>query len=97
MAITKRPRPSTRRRVNTNLGKISFSGSMKNIPIPKNTEYLKKLIAQMEKVVKNMRWRAIFYLKDENENYKKAVDEIEFHGKEEKYGFKSSSTRSLLL
>ena len=38
-----------------------------------------------------MRWRAIFYLKDENEDYKKAVDEIELHGKEEKYGFKSSS------
>ena len=64
---------------------------MKNIPIPKISEYMKKLVGQMEKVAKNMRYRAIFYLKDENEEYKKAVDEIEIHGKEEKYGFKSSN------
>ena len=49
---------------------------------------MKKLIAQMEKVVKNMRWKALFFLK-EDENYKETVEKIECHGKEEKYGFKS--------
>ena len=42
----------------------------------------------MEKVVKNMRWKALFFLK-EDENYKKKVEEIECYSKEEKYGFKS--------
>ena len=79
------------RNVNTNLEKLAFAGkySMKNIPIPKKSEYMKKLIAQMEKIDKNMRWKAIFFLKDDNEKYKKIVEEIELHGKEEKYGFKS--------
>ena len=79
-----------RENVNTNLEKLPFAGkySMKNIPIPTESQYMKKLIAQMEKVVKNMRWKALFYLK-EDENYKEIVEKIECHGKEEKYGFKS--------
>ena len=55
--------------MNTNLERLPFAGkhSMKNIPIPKKSEYMKKLITQMEKVVKNMRWKALFFLKeDEN-------------------------------
>ena len=43
---------------------------MKNTPIPKNTEYMKKLIGQMEKIVKTMRWKALFFLKEKNEKYK---------------------------
>ena len=76
--------------VNTHLEKLPFAGkySMKNIPIPSKSEYKKKLIAQMEKVVKNMRWKALYFLK-EDENYKETVEKIECHGKEEKYGFKS--------
>ena len=75
---------------NTKFEKLTFAGkySMKNIPIPKNNEYMKKLIAQMEKIAKRMRWRAIFFLKDENK-YKNLAEEIEFYGKEEKFGFKS--------
>ena len=83
-------RKRKRENVNTHLEKLPFAGkySMKNIPIPSKTEYMKKLIAQMEKVVKNMRWKALFYLK-EDENYKEKVEEIECYAKEEKYGFKS--------
>ena len=79
------------RNVNTNLEKLAFAGkySMKNIPIPKKSEYMKKLIGQMEKIVKNMRWKALFFLKEDNEKYKKLVEEIELYGKDEKYGFKS--------
>ena len=79
-----------RGQVNTKLGKLPFAGkySMKNIPIPRSSEYMKKLIGQMEKVVRNMRWKALFFLKDD-EKYKKTVEDIECYGKEEKYGFKS--------
>ena len=79
-----------RGQVNTKLGKLPFAGkySMKNIPIPRSSEYMKKLIGQMEKVVRNMRWKALFFLKDDDK-YKKTVEDIECYGKEEKYGFKS--------
>ena len=50
---------------------------------------MKKLIGQMEKIIKNMRWKALFFLKEDNEKYKNLVEEIELYGKEEKYGFKS--------
>ena len=35
---------------------------MKNIPIPSNREYTKRLIEQTESVIKRMRWKAFFYL-----------------------------------
>ena len=42
---------------------------MKNIPVPtNNSEYMKKLIAQMEKIVKRMRWKALFSLKEEEQD-----------------------------
>jgi hypothetical protein len=70
-----------RGQVNTKLGKLPFAGkySMKNIPIPKSSEYMKKLIGQMEKVVRNMRWKALFFLKDDDK-YKKIVENIECYG-----------------
>ena len=79
------------RNVNTNLEKLAFAGkySTKNIPIPTKSEYMKKLIGQMEKIMKNMRWKALFFLKEDNEKYKDIVEEIELYGKDEKYGFKS--------
>ena len=43
-------------KVNTKFEKLPFAGkySMKNIPIPKDSEYMKKLVAQMEKIIKRM-------------------------------------------
>ena len=78
-------------KANTKFEKLTFAGkySMKNIPIPtNNSEYMKKLIAQMEKNVKRMRWKALFSLKEE-EKYKPLVDNVEFYEKEDTYGFKT--------
>ena len=77
---------------NTKFEKLLFAGkySMKNIPVPtNNTEYMKKLIAQMEKIIKRMRWKALFFLKNE-EKYKPLVEDIEFHEKEDTYRFNST-------
>ena len=43
-------RKRKRENVNTHLEKLPFAGkySMKNIPIPKKSEYMKKLIAQIK-------------------------------------------------
>ena len=77
-------------RPNTKFEKLPFAGnySMKNIPIPNEKEYMKKLIAQMEKIVKTMRWKALFSLKEE-EKYKSLVDNVEFYEREDTYGFKT--------
>ena len=45
--------------------------SIKNISIPKRNDYMKKLIAQMEKIVKRMRWTALFFWKKQNFTRKK--------------------------
>ena len=60
--------------VDTNLEKLSFAGnySMKNIPISKSSEYMKKMMGQMEKFVKRIRWKAQFFLKDDKK-YKKIL------------------------
>ena len=83
----------TRRRdnkPNTKFENLPFANkySMKNIPIPKENEYRKKLIAQMEKIIKRMRWKALFFLKGEDK-YKPVAEEVEFYEKEETYGFKT--------
>ena len=78
-----------RNKPNTKFERLSFAGkySMKNIPVPSNNkEYMKKLIAQMEKIIKRMRWKALFFLKDE-EKYKSLIDSIEFFERKETYGF----------
>ena len=78
-------------RPNTKFERLPFSGkySMKNIPIPSETEYKKKLILQMEKIVKNMCWKALFFLKDDKK-YKSLAEDVEFLEREETYEFKSS-------
>ena len=55
--------------------------SLKNIPIPPNRLYLKKLIEMAESVMKRMRWRAFFFLRNDDE-------EVE-QGEEVHYGFNS--------
>ena len=60
--------------VDTNLEKLSFAGnySMKNIPISKSSEYMKKMMGQMEKFGKRIRWKVLFFLKDDKK-YKKIL------------------------
>ena len=42
--------------------KHDFGYSLKNIPIPSKKEYLKELTHSVEKFVRNLRWRAHFFL-----------------------------------
>ena len=53
--------------------KISFDYSMKNIPIPPQSSYMKNLIEKVEKFVKRIRWKAYFFEhpseKTVNENF----------------------------
>ena len=60
---------------------MSLSYSLKNIPVPSNRLYMKKLIEAAESVMKRMRWRAFFFLKSD--------DEVVEQGEEEYYGFNS--------
>ena len=43
----------------------NFDYSMKNIPIPKSESYMKSLIHQTESFITRLRWRAIFFLQDD--------------------------------
>ena len=54
--------------------------SLKNIPIPPNELYMRKLIEMTESVMKRIWWRAFFFLRSEEEGN---VQE------DEKYGFNS--------
>ena len=44
---------------------------------------MKRLFAKLEKIIKRMRWKALFFLKDDNEKYDSLVNEVEFYKKEE--------------
>ena len=55
--------------------------SMKNIPIPSQTSYLKSLINKTEQFIKNIRWKAFFF---ENGAPNKK--------KKETFGFKTENT-----
>ena len=57
--------------------KHDFGYSLKNIPIPSKKEYLKELTHSVEKFVRNLRWRAHFFLNPNDRPSK------------ETYGFKS--------
>ena len=65
---------------NTRLENLPFSGS---IPIPPNNrEYMKKLITQIEKIIKRMRWKVLAFdgkLKSSDKNT---------------YGFRTSGFRN---
>ena len=50
--------------------KKKFNYSMKNIPIPSRDEYLYQLIHSVEKFVRNLRWRAHFFLNPTQEQNK---------------------------
>ena len=43
--------------------RMNLGYSLKNIPIPTDKEYTKRLIEKVESVIKRMRWRAFFFLK----------------------------------
>ena len=59
----------------------SFDYSTKNVPIPSEKEYSKKLIEKTEEFCKRIRWRAYFFLNPELVSNNK-----------ETFGFKSKNT-----
>ena len=64
--------------------KVNLGYSTKNIPYPDERSYTAKLIAQIEALIKRMRWKAIFFCsKDDTEDQE--------HNVNENYGLKSSN------
>ena len=56
--------------------RVTIDYSLKNIPIPPNTSYLKRLIEKIESVLGRMRWRAFHYLRrGENDCTDEQVDD----------------------
>ena len=54
-----------------NYSKINFNYSMKNISIPSKDEYLMQIIYSTEKFVRNLRWKAFFFLNPEKRGRQK--------------------------
>ena len=50
------------------MGKVNFNYSLKNILTLSRSSYQLKLIDKIESVIKRMRWKAFFFLKDNNSN-----------------------------
>ena len=61
--------------------KFKFSHSLKCIPTPTQTAYMKKLLSQTEKFIQRLRWRVFFHLNPDVEKRHK-----------ETYGFKTNKT-----
>ena len=60
--------------------KIKFNYSMKNIPIPDKSKYYIKFIEKIESFIKRIRWKAYFFLNNDNKDpHKKEI-----------YGFKTT-------
>ena len=60
--------------------KIYFNYPLKNIPVPSRTCYKLQLIHKIESVIKPMRWKAHFFLNNNEKNKEEA--------KCETFGFK---------
>ena len=65
----------------TTMERITFGYSTKNIPLARKDSYIKTLIEKTETLIKNMRWRAFFYIN------KNAIPR-----KKPTFGFKSGKT-----
>ena len=48
--------------------RLTLNYSLKNIPIPSQTSYMKRLIEKTESVMRRMRWRAYHYLRGKDED-----------------------------
>ena len=60
--------------------KVYFNYLLKNIPLPSRTSYKLQLIDKIESVIKRMRWKAQFFLNNNEKNKEEA--------KCETFGFK---------
>lgn len=62
--------------------KLQLDYSLKNIPIPTEDNFLRKFIYQLEKFITNIRWRALFFEQDNDNN----------ENQKQTFGFKSERT-----
>ena len=60
---------------------FKFNYSTKDIPIPSHPAYMKKMIEKAGSLINRMRWKAFFFLRDDEPNNRQ---------RKETYGFKSS-------
>ena len=51
--------------------KIYFNNSLKNTPVPSPTSYKLQLIDKIESAIKSMRWKAHFFLNNNEKKRKK--------------------------
>ena len=65
----------------TNMERTSFDYSLKNIPVPTLSSYKLRLIEKTESVIKRMRWKVHFFLKEDSNDETKQ--------ERESYGFKT--------
>ena len=77
----------------SNFVKHSFDYSMKNIPIPSKDSYLKRLIHQTETFITNLRWRVLFFLRENGDESSDSDSDhsTDINPTKETYGFKSSN------
>ena len=68
------------------MDKVPFNYSLKNIPIPNETAYLKTLIAKTEQFMQRLRWKVLFFLQKSDSDDSSSEDEDKTFGK---YGFKT--------
>ena len=73
---------------------ITFAYSTKNIPTTNKGFYLKCLIAKTEQLIKNMRWRALYFLKptEDNTNEKSKDNTTKDNIEQNNFGFKSTKS-----
>ena len=71
VSLASSDRLSTLSNMAPNYSRLNFNYSMKNIAIPTKNEYLMQLIYSVEKFVRNLRWRAFFYLHPEKRGREK--------------------------
>ena len=73
---------------------MDYSG--KNIPIPSTREYIKRLLEKTEQLIKRMRWKAFYFLKDSDEDSdvsnSNSDNDDDQCPKQDKFGFKTKRT-----
>ena len=74
VSLASSDRLSTLSNMAPNYSRLNFNYSMKNIAIPTKNEYLMQLIYSVEKFVRNLRWRAFFYLHPEKRGREKETE-----------------------
>ena len=74
----------------TDFERKNYDYSMKNIVIPSEETYMKSLLHETERAITRLRWRAIFFLAEEDSSDAEASNEES--AQKETYGFKSNNT-----